>query len=402
MLDSFQNKILNTNNKYQMVAKGEKVLVGFSGGPDSMVLLHILNELKDLLDIKIYALHINHQLRAKAADEDEKFALQICKKFRIPIRSIKIDVKRFAKANKMSIEESARVLRYKYFEKEAKRLGCNKIALGHNANDNAETIILNLVRGTGLAGLSGIPPVRDNIIRPLIAINRKEIINYLKQRKLIYCHDRTNIELGYRRNYIRHKIIPLLYNLNPNLIETVRRTSEIIRIVNEGIVKLADAARKNVVLKSSKDSVVLDIKKFLSYNLFIRRQIIKNLLPKMEFEQIESLLALTKKPSGKRLELTDDWIAWKEGASRHILQVMQRSCQHTERSSRSCWKVNIGKTTKIPEIELELIARITKKGRVTKNSKCEVFDKSQITLPLSIRLRRPGDRFIPFKGKEKS
>ncbi len=397
MNDTFEKKVLTTIKKFQMLDEGDRVLVGFSGGPDSMALLHILNEMKSLLNIKVYALHINHGLRPKAADEDEKFALQTCKKRQIPIKSIKVDVKDFAKKSKMSIEESARVLRYEQLSKQAKRLRCNKIAIGHNANDNVETVILNLVRGTGLAGLSGIPPKRDNIIRPLVEIDRKEIINYLKQQKLKHCSDLTNTELGYRRNYIRYKIMPLLLDINPNLINTILRTSEIIRDKNNNVIKMAAQAKKNVVLEAPKGRIVLDIKKLLSYNLLIRREIIKTMLPGLGFEQIGAILALVNRPSGKKLELTKDYIAWK--AYNKLILAHAEEKEH--KLSNKVWKVNIGKMTKIPELGLELIASTIKIKKFRKDINYTMYDKSAITFPLSIRLRRPGDRFTPFKGKEK-
>jgi len=423
MNDTFEKKVLTTIEKFQMLDKEDRVLVGFSGGPDSMALLNFLNEMKGLLNIKVYALHINHQLRAKAADEDEQFTIKVCKKMDIAIKSKKIDVMKYAKKHKLSIEESARVLRYEELSKQAKRLRCNKIAVGHNANDNVETVILNLVRGTGLAGLSGIPPTRDKIIRPLIEIERKDILDYLKQKKLEYCHDLTNIELGYRRNYIRHKIVPVLLDINPNLINTILRTSEIIRDTNNDVMKMAAQAKKNVVLKASKGRIVLDIKKLLSYNLLIRREIIKTILPRLEFEQIGAILALVNRPSGKRLELTKDYIVWKEYNKLILAQTEERKVN----LSNKVWKVNIGKMTKIPELGLELTADTTNIMNATEAQRTPrkelgdaklssapvsvssvspwqsyaMFDKSAITFPLSIRLRRPGDRFIPFKGKEK-
>lgn len=408
MNDTFEKKLLTTIEKFQMLDTGDRVLVGFSGGPDSMALLHVLNEMKGLLNIKVNALHINHQLRTKAADEDEQFTIKVCKKMDIAIKSKKIDVMKYAKKHKLSIEESARVLRYEELSKQAKRLRCNKIAVGHNANDNVETVILNLVRGTGLTGLSGIPPKRDKIIRPLIEIERKEILDYLKQKELEYCFDLTNIELGYRRNYIRHKIVPLLLDINPNLINTILRTSEIIRDTKNNVMKMTAQAKKNVVLEAPEGRIVLDIKKLLSYNLLIRREIIKTMLPRLGFEQIGAILALVNRPSGKRLELTKDYIIWKEYNKLILAQTEEKKAN----LSNKVWKVNIGKMTKIHELGLELTAgttrcrhnlwrRSTKKKTLRKDCNYAMFDKSAIVLPLSIRLRQPGDRFIPFKGKEK-
>ena len=374
-----------------MLKEGDKVLVGFSGGPDSTALLHVLKS----LGIKTYALHIHHQLRDKNADEDEKFAVQVCQDWDIPITTRKIDVKKYAKEHKMSIEESARVLRYEVLSKEASRLRCNKIAIGHNANDNTETVILNLTRGTGLSGLAGIPPKRDNIIRPLIEMTRKDLLQYLRKFKIRYCTDMSNIELGYRRNYIRHKIIPYLNKINPNLDQTILRTSEIIRTTNNDIISMVEETKKEVIIKVDPNGVVLDIKKLLFYNLLIRREIIKTILPRLEFDQIESILELTNKQSGKRVELTKSLFAWREYDRLYLGR------HEDKKISNKIWKVNIGKMTRIPELAIELMAKTTKTGDVTKDDNYAIFDKSAITLPLSLRLRKTGDRFIPFKGKEK-
>jgi tRNA(Ile)-lysidine synthase len=395
--NSFRQKILRTTAKFHMLNKGDKVLVGFSGGPDSMALLSFLNELKELLNIKICALHINHRLRANAADKDERFAIQICEKWKVPVRSEKVAVKKYAQKHKLSIEESARVLRYEELSKWAKRLHCNKIALGHNANDNVETVIINLIRGTGLTGLAGIPPKRDNIIRPLIETNRSEILAYIKNNKLNYCHDLTNLELGLRRNYIRHKIIPLLEKLNPNLAETVMRNSQIIRTIDNDITLMAQQAQQTVLNKSDKGRIKLDIKKLLFYNHSIQREIIKEILPTLEFKEIESLLELVNKPTGKRLEINPKMSVCKEYGYLHIAENKQKTHELIDKT----WKVNIGENTKIPEIGLELNADITKKIKMSFDNDSTVFDNSQIIPPLSIRLRKPGDRFIPFKGKEK-
>jgi tRNA(Ile)-lysidine synthase len=391
MHEPSQEKMLSTIKKYSMLDKGDEVLVGFSGGPDSTALLYLLKK----IGVKIYALHIHHRLRDKCADEDEKFAVQTCKKWNVPVKTLKINVKKFAKQHKMSVEESARILRYEELAKEAKRLGCNKIALGHNANDNTETVVLNLARGAGLGGLAGIPPKRDNIIRPLFETTRKEILEYLKKHKISYCTDLSNIELGYRRNYVRHKIVPLLLEINPNLNQTILRTSEIIRTTNFDIIKMTKEAKKNVLIESNKKRVMLDIKKLLTYNLFIRREIIKSILPRLEFEQIKTILGLIDKPSGKKVEMVKDYFAWRE-YDKLIL-----SNQKEVKYSYKVWNVNIGKVTRIPQLGLELIADSKKCGKIDPNDDYAIFDKSAISLPLSIRLRKPGDRFVPFKGKEK-
>ncbi|MEO0091446.1 MAG: tRNA lysidine(34) synthetase TilS [candidate division WOR-3 bacterium] len=419
MIDVFEQKVLNTIRKHAMISPKDKVLVGFSGGPDSMALLYSLNRLKDLLNIRLYAMHINHQLRPKSADEDEKFCHQVCKTLSIPIKTCKINVRKYAQKNKLSIEESARELRYEHLLKTAQKLRCTKIALGHNADDNAETVILNLIRGTGLTGLVGIPPKRNNIVRPLIEISRNEILTYLKEYNLTYCQDLTNIELGYRRNYIRHKILPLFKEINPNLITTIYQTSELLRTCNEYINQVTQNALSDVLLGQTNQSIILDIEKLLSYNLFIRRQIIKTLIPNSEFKQIDAILNLTEdKTAGKRLKLSEDLWVWKE----YDRLYFERSISKNRTLKTNHWLIDIGKVTKIKELGIEIMAKqksIKNQKELThllnlieqqppvnllrpmesSNNRSRIvlrqwFDMSAITLPLFIRFRQPGDRFL--------
>lgn len=426
MINTFEQKVLSTIRKYEMISANDKVLVGFSGGPDSMALLHSLNRLKDILNIQLYAMHINHQLRPKSADEDEKFCRQVCKKLSIPITTCKVNVKNYAKQNKLSIEESARELRYEHLLKTARKLKCSKIALGHNADDNVETVILNLIRGTGLTGLAGIPPKRNNIVRPLIEISRNEILTYLKEYNLNYCQDLTNIELGYRRNYIRHKILPLFKEINPNLITTISQTSELLRTCNEYINQVTQNALFDVLLGQTNQSIILDIEKLLSYNLFIKRQIIKKLIPNLEFKQIDAILNLTKdKTAGKRLKLSEDLWVWKE----YDRLYFERAITKNRNLKTNQWIIDIGKTTKIKEFGIEIITKLKsiksekeimhileliKRQSSSRSTDApnllnsgqkmvftEWFDMSEINLPLLIRLRRAGDQFIFKKGQTK-
>jgi tRNA(Ile)-lysidine synthase len=405
MNNKFEKEVFHTIQKYQMLEPGDKVLIGFSGGPDSMALLTVLYHIKKIFGIRLSAVHINHQLRAKAALKDEKFCLTICKKMGVPIKVCRVDVKKYALKHKLSVEEAARILRYQELIKLARQKKCQKIALGHNANDNTETVIMNLIRGTGLAGLSGIPPKRKAIIRPLIEQSRDEIIKYLHDQGVQYCDDLTNMELGYRRNYIRHKVVPMLQDINPNLIKTVNRTSEILRDMHNNLAVMVAAARKDILLKPKTqkkftDRYLIDTRKFLSYNVLIRREIIKTMLPRLDFDAVNKVMTLIQKPAGKSVDLTKDYVAWKE----YDKMVIGRKEQQIN-TSNHIWPIDIDKAIKISELNLTLLAKEHRSQTKsdTHKSKNEIstrFDKSAITLPLFIRLRKPGDRFIPCKGKE--
>lgn len=211
------NKIFSFVKKHNMINKGDTVICGLSGGADSVCLLLVLCELRKRIDFTVKALHVNHCLRGAESDRDENFCRELCERLDIPFTTVSCNVTEFAEKNTLSVEESARKLRYSLFEENS---AGEKIATAHNANDNLETVVLNLARGSALKGLTGIPPVRDNIIRPILTVSRDEIEEYLKEKGQNYVTDSTNLSDDYTRNKIRHKILPVLKEINPSVIET--------------------------------------------------------------------------------------------------------------------------------------------------------------------------------------
>lgn len=234
-------KVLDTIRKYDMISPGDSIVVGLSGGADSVTLLHILDSLKDELDIKLFACHINHQLRGAEADRDEAFVRQLCDRMGVKLFCLSIDVAAEAKKRRESTEKAGRDIRYAFFEETASKLGA-KIATAHTASDNAETVLFNMTRGSGIKGLSGIPPVRGNIIRPLIGMTREEIENYCKENNLRYVTDSTNLTTEYTRNKLRLDVIPVLKGINPSFEGSMTRMSDIMRSAAALIAGLADKA----------------------------------------------------------------------------------------------------------------------------------------------------------------
>ena len=206
---------------YNMLAEGDSVIVALSGGADSVSLLYTLRELKDELGFSLSACHINHNLRGAESDRDQRFAESLCEKLSVPVSVFSVDVKGSVRKHQ-SVEERARELRYEVFERLAKENSA-KIATAHNANDNAETVLLNLLRGTGLKGLCGIPPVRDYIIRPLIYTPRTDIEAFCKENSIEFVTDCTNLSTDYTRNKIRLEILPRLAEINPSLVDGIAR-----------------------------------------------------------------------------------------------------------------------------------------------------------------------------------
>ena len=239
----FLDIVINTIDEYGMIKKDDCITAALSGGADSVCLLIILKELSDKYSFTLDALHINHCIRGKESDRDEEFCRNLCKKYDIPLTVIRTDVPAAAAESKKSLEETARDIRYQAFEKHAGDKG--KIATAHTVSDNAETVILNMARGTGLKGLCGIPPVRDNIIRPLIDVTRQQIEDYLKSMNQGFVTDSTNLSDDYTRNRIRHKIIPELLKINEGFYKTFSSEIKILKEENSFIVQCAeDAYRK--------------------------------------------------------------------------------------------------------------------------------------------------------------
>lgn len=280
--------IINTIKKYNLIESGDKIILGVSGGPDSISMLKILNELKNekkfIFDIVVC--HINHGLRENAK-LDEEYVQAFCEKHNIEYYVLHADIRKIAEKNKIGLEEAGRNIRYEFFNQIKEKTSANKIAIAHNSNDNAETIIMNMLRGVGLSGLKGIEAKNGIYIRPLIESERQEIEEYCEKENLNPRHDESNDENIYTRNKIRNIVIPYIKEeFNPNIIKTINRLSSIIKedisfIENEVIKKYNEICleEKNLfesdVYNEEKEStIILDLKKFNMLDISIQKRLI--------------------------------------------------------------------------------------------------------------------------------
>lgn len=246
-----RNAVLKTLREYGMCTAGDTVTVGLSGGADSVCLLHLLCTLQSELSVTLQAVHVHHGIRGAAADKDAQFCRTFCEKLQIPLTVEYIDVPKISRETHESTEECGRRLRYEAFRCVAGESG--KIATAHTADDNAETVLLNLTRGTGLRGLCGIPPVRENIIRPLLFSSRAQVEQYCAENHLEYVTDETNFSDVYSRNRIRLEVMPVLKALNPSLLTGVSGMTARLRAENEVLELQAyslirDCKNKNAIL----------------------------------------------------------------------------------------------------------------------------------------------------------
>ena len=270
-----KNKVLDTIKKFNLIQQGDRIVLGVSGGPDSISMLNILNEIKDEYKFEIYVAHINHMIR-KEADDDEIYVQQYCENNNIQFFAKKVNVQEIANIKKMGTEEAGRNIRYEFFEEVLQKVGANKIAIAHNINDKIETIVMNLLRGSGLSGLKGIEPIREQrIIRPLIECERQEIEQYCEQYNLEPRIDKTNFENDYTRNKIRNIVIPYIKNeFNPNIIETMDRLSQVATEESNYIELQVEKIYQKLLIERSQHQIILKLKEFNQQEKVIKNRLI--------------------------------------------------------------------------------------------------------------------------------
>lgn len=375
-------KVLQTIKTHNMLQPGQDVIVALSGGADSVALLHILCAIKKMLDIgNIFAVHVNHGLRGNAATQDQNFVAKLCENMRIPLELCKADVSGYAASNNMSIEEAGRELRYLHFNNVG--LGKNyKIATGHHANDNAETVIMNLCRGTGLRGLCGIPPVSDNVIRPLIGILRCEIDQYITTHKLQFVEDATNQTNAYTRNRVRNNIIPALQQMvNPQTTRTIAQATTWLRDEEDYLQAQAATALENCNLNGGISATAL-----AALPVAIARRVVR-----LYIAQFQGLTNITATHVQSVLALAHA----RSGSSAHIpgliaIREHQQITITTPTATQEFGQYTLGALSFIPQLGKSISITFhppSKKPLCTK-----AFNYDMVKEALTLRTRRPGDK----------
>lgn len=303
-------KVINYIKEYNMMSTNESVVVGVSGGSDSMCLINILLKLRTKYLLELHVVHIHHGLRGIEADEDMAFVEKFCNENDIDFTGVKYDVKKIAKDKGMSTEETGRMLRYDTFFDIANKYSA-KIAIAHNMEDLAETVLFNLFRGSAIKGLSGISPVRDNIIRPIMCLSKDEIYAYLKENNISYRTDKTNFEDEYTRNKIRLNVLPYVKeNINPKATEHIFATAKMIAQTDEYILNEANMLYERFVwVLDSDNSIMLVDELFtkphilLTYVVRIAIMKLTNSLKDISSTHVESVIELFTMKSGSRVDL---------------------------------------------------------------------------------------------------
>lgn len=300
--------VLETIKNNNLIENGDSIVVGVSGGPDSITLLDILIKLQKEINFKIVVAHINHMIR-KDAIKDQEYVEEFCKKINVPCYVLKEKVKDIAKEQKIGTEEAGRNVRYQFFDEVLEKTKSNKIATAHTKNDNAETVLMNIIRGSGIAGLKGIDIKRENkYIRPLLDINREQIEEYCKENNLFPRIDTTNMENIYTRNKIRNLLIPYIKKeFNPNIIEAINRLSNTVKEENDYLENIIKEKYEQMLIEKTDTQIVLNLKQFNEQELVIKNRIVLYTINKLfksssgiEKKHIQDIIKLCKNNIGNK------------------------------------------------------------------------------------------------------
>jgi len=396
---SLIEKVRETIEKYEMFSPGARVVVGVSAGPDSTVLLHLLFRLKPRYNLYLWAAYLDHQLRGEEVEKEIVCLREFTSKLKIPIIVNSFNVSLLAKKEKLSLEEAARIARYRFLNEVARKVKAGKIVVGHTASDQVETFLMQLLRSCGMQGLCGIPPVRGKITRPLIEVFREEIIEYCQEYNLHFCIDSSNKEVVFLRNKIRLQLIPYLRRYNSQIEKNILKVNEILKEENEYLEKETERVFKSLIEEENKEEVSLNEKRFSSLPIALKRRIIRRAIFRVkgdlrgvQFTHIDSFLKLEKDRGCKKISLPGSFILQREYGK---LSVRRKKC---EEESFIPQKLVIPGETDLPELGLKLKTEIIKeKPFFFPEGRKEVYlDYDKVEEPLILRKRLKGDRFWPL------
>ncbi len=380
----------------KLIAPSEKIIIALSGGPDSVFALYFFYKYSNKYKINLTAVHFNHNLRGKESDADEKFCERICEKLNIPFYSVQLDVKTFAKQNKLSIEEAARKLRYKNLEEIRIDFDCNKIVTAHNLNDNTETVLLNFFAGTGYTGFSGIPVKRGYIVRPFLCLTKNEITDYLNTQKIKYRIDATNLKNDYKRNFLRNKIIPLLKErINPGLDEAIFKSSKNLELAQDLIENITLGLSEKFII--SKDEVVgIKTSLFESNGEFEIGGVIKKILREkfnhdFEYDDLIKIISLYKNQKGKSVQLSANLLAVRENDK--IVFLNQKENENVE------YMIKVGEVIKAGGYFIGIKPAKKDEIKFGGTGKIEFIAADKLDDIFILRRWKPGDSFTPLGMK---
>jgi tRNA(Ile)-lysidine synthase len=404
---TIEQRVEDFLQEHHLTTSRKPLLVAVSGGPDSVCLLHILDSIKKVSGLKLHVAHLDHQLRDNESVADAQYVLDLCHKLGIPVTIEQSNVRAYQKEHKLSLEEAAREVRYSFFSEVAQSIGAEYVVIGHTLDDHVETIILNLLRGTGTRGLRGLQPIRSwrlsgrqmVIIRPLLEVSRKETAAYCRRHRLQPRIDATNRSLKLTRNRIRLKLLPLLKRYNPDIIEALLRTAHIASDDISYLEQTADRYYRKIATRQG-ETVVLKKTALLKLPLSIQRLVLREAiedilgtLKDIEARHIEEMIVLLKKPAGKHINLPYGLFFISE-YNRFLLG------REPEKFSpfpllKGVHHIVVPGYTQIGDwrIHAQIIAP---SKRIREDEFTVYLDADTVIGELTVRSRKPGDRFQPL------
>jgi tRNA(Ile)-lysidine synthase len=399
-------KVKETIKKYSMLNPGDRVLVAVSGGPDSVCLLGVLQVLAKDLDLDLHVAHLDHMFRGKESADEALFVGELANKFGIPAIIEKFDVPAYCLERGLSPQEGAREVRYDFLQRTAVAIDASHIATGHTANDQAETFLMRLIRGAGASGLSAIPPVRENIIRPLIEATRDEVLEYLKKMGLAFVTDPSNAKPVYTRNRVRLEVLPVLQSFNPRIVATLAAEAGQLRDEDEAVegycATLADS-----ILVQKDNTVFVKRNEFNTLPPAFRRRLLKKAadlagaasseLSRIQVDEAISFMSTAR--TGRTMDLPPGLTIGRE-YDRFVISAQSGTADFSE-------VIMIPGVTVISELRMEINTLVT--DRLPEEQEDinyiwqALFDYDKIGPFLAVRNRHPGDWFCPtgMGGKSK-
>ena len=384
---------------HAMLSRGTKVIIAVSGGADSMALLFALFQLRSVYNLTLVVAHVNHQLRGEEAERDALFVEQQATRLGLPFYPTRVDVKTLQHSSRMSLQHAARQVRYQFFHALCQTLGATRVALGHTADDQAETLLMRLLRGSGPTGLAGIPAVRLPFIRPLIAVSRSTIHAYLQAEFLPWVEDSSNTHPVYLRNRIRLELLPKLQQYNPQLVRRLNELADMLRADSQVLEQQVDEWVVQTVDWQGSNRAEIRCGLFVTAPIAIQRRLLRRV--------VEALSSAPEAVSFRHIEDLRQFIRSESHGRRCVLPGKVLAEHHT--GTVLLW--NVYRTPTVPcalalpvpgEVDISalgirLIADIIDKPRSLGETPQEVFlDLEHIVSPLQVRFRQPGDRFYPL------
>ena len=396
------DKVITYIEENELIQKKDRIVVGVSGGADSVCLFSVLLELQKKYELELFVVHVHHGIRGEEADKDEQFVENLAKKHQIPYYCFWKNIPVLSKKRGLTEEEAGRIVRYEAFYEVLKKVNATKIAVAHNQNDCAETVLFQLFRGSGLKGMCGILPKRDEIIRPLLGVDRKAIEAYLMQKGQAYCTDRTNLEEEYTRNKIRLSILPIAEEINEKSVEHIAKTAQLFQEVEAYLRRNVEKAAKEIVSEKN-GQYFMKLEGLLLQDIVIQKEVIKLILIKaagqakdIEARHIEKVLSLAKNQSGKKVNLPYQMIVRREYEYLVFGKEANEKMKELEKKDIFCELIP-DRTYKIEEAGLDICLSLEKSDgkwqEIIQNTCMKWFDYDKIENGIQLRTRKNGDFF---------